>query len=105
MPGSSTSDSISTVLVPLGDLDYFGVQHFVDAASAHMDEMHRLDSVTVDLSAVAFCDSSIGSLMDWVDGLPDECGVTVVTGSAVDRVLDLLPEACVRRSRCLTPAG
>lgn len=99
MINSSTSESTSTVLVPLGDLDYFSVRHFTDAAAAHMVGAHSHDSVTVDLSAVPFCDSSVGSLLDWVDGLPDGLDVTVVTGPAVDRVLDLITEAWGRRPR------
>ncbi len=87
------------VLVPLGDLDYFSVRHFVDAAAARMVGTHPRDSVTVDLSAVPFCDSSVGSLLDWIDGLPDELDVTVVTGPAVDRVLGLLTEAWANRVR------
>lgn len=94
-----TSAATSTILVPLGDLDYFGVRHFLDVAAAHVVGAHAQDSVTVDLSAVPFCDSSVGSLMDWVDGLPDALDVVVVTGPAVDRVLELFTESWAHRAR------
>lgn len=82
-------DSISTVLVPLGDFDYFSVRHFTDTAAAHMlVGTHR--SVTLDLSAVPFCDSSIYSLFDWMADLPDELTVRVVTGPVIERVLGLV---------------
>lgn len=99
MSNSSTSQSTSTILVPLGDLDYFSVRHLTDAAAAHMIGARPHDSVIVDLSAVPFSDSSVGSLLDWVDGLPDGLDVTVVTGPAVERVLDLIPDAWAHRPR------
>lgn len=99
MGNSSTSESTSTILVPMGDLDYFTVRRFVDAAAPHVVGAHPHDSVTVDLSAVPFCDSSVGAIMDWVDGLPDGVQVTVVTGPAVDRVLGLFPGAWAHRPR------
>lgn len=97
MSNTPTSESTSTILVPLGDLDYFSVRRFVDAAAPHVVGAHQHDSVTIDLSAVPFCDSSVGSIMDWVDGLPDGLDVTVVTGPAVDRVLGLVTGAWAHR--------
>ena len=92
---AAPDDPISTILVPLGELDYFSVRQLTDAAAAHMVGTYR--SVTLDLSAVSFCDSSIGSLLNWVGGLSDKLEVTVVTGPAVERVLDLLSESSVHR--------
>lgn len=103
MTNSSTAETISTVLVPLGDLDYFSARRFTDAAAAHMAGAHPHDSVTVDLSAVPFCDSAVASLMDWVDGLADELDVDVVTGPAVERVLGLLANRRARHPRSLVP--
>ena len=98
---AASDDSISTVLVPLGELDYFSVRQLTDAAAAHMVGTHR--SVTFDLSAVSFCDSSIGSLLNWVGGRSDELDVTVITGSAVERVLGLLTEGGARRPPLRAP--
>lgn len=99
MSSHPKSEPHSVVLVPMGDLDYFSVRRFLDAAGTHLIGTPSPDSVTVDLSTVSFCDSSVVAVMDWVDGLVDVPGIKVVTGRAVDRVLDLLPESSARRRR------
>lgn len=98
MSSHTKSEVHSVILVPMGDLDYFSVQRLLDAAGTHLIGTHHPDSVTVDLSAVSFCDSSVFTLMDWVHGLADVSGITLVTGHAVDRVLDLVPDGSARRS-------
>lgn len=85
---AAKDESSATILVPLGELDYFSVQRVTDAADGLMVGTYR--SVTFDLSAVSFCDSSIGSFFDWVDGLGGEISVTVITSPAIEHVLGLL---------------
>lgn len=85
---AAKDESSATILVPLGELDYFSVKRVTDTAARLMVGTHR--SVTFDLSAVSFCDSSIGSFFDWVDGLGGEIDMTVITSPAIEHVLGLL---------------
>ena len=85
---AAQDESSATILVPLGELDYFSVQRVTDTADGLMVGTYR--SVTFDLSAVSFCDSSIGSFFDWVEELGGEIEVTVITSPAIEHVLGLL---------------
>lgn len=81
-------ESVVMIPVPLGELDWFSVEHLIDTAAAHMAGTYR--SVTFDLSAVSFCDSSILAFFDWVHGFGGQFEVKVITSPGIERVLGLL---------------
>lgn len=78
--------STSLVFVPLGDLDYFAAQRILDTLRSR----ELKSSVTLDLSALSFCDSSVALLLDWATEIGLHRDVRVVSGPAADAVLSLM---------------
>lgn len=74
------------VLVPIGDLDYFAVRRIIDS----LQSRELGSSITLDLSALSFCDSSVAMLLDWADGIGPDHDVRVVSGPSAESVLSLL---------------
>ena len=78
------------VLVPVGEMDHFAAERLVDVATSRIDA--DLGRLVIDLSALSFCDSSVGRIVEWASEVNGDLAVAVVLGDAVERMLELLPD-------------